>query len=424
VIADQATEWFLSALRRSALQLCATGATVGALGLGLLCGLADQGWLTEYAWAETDAESAELARLEERIAAARTGPGTPAPEWLAVLASYRPLGGLPDADALLGASWPSALARCLSRQVAEPAQEAALQPSLPRLTAIHDATSARVRAQYEANPYPRWTGGALDPPSGSVHAVLCGAVPGLALDGEGPPAPEILIAGCGTGQHPIESARRFANSRVLAIDLSLRSLAYAARKTREIGIATIRYAQADIVELGGLDHDFDVIEAMGVLHHLEDPEQGWRALAGLLRPGGFMKLGLYSASARAPIARARAQIAAHGFARSPAEIRRFRRDMPGLLDPDAVATLRASPDFYSVSGCRDLLFHECEHHFTLARVAAALSDLDLAFLGFELPPSVGPQGDARRELAAWDAFEREHPDTFRAMYQFWVRRPA
>jgi len=421
VIADRATERFLSALRRSALRLCATGATVGTLGLGLLCGLADQAWLTEYAWAETDAEAAELAALEQRTAAARAGGGGPAPEWLAVLASYRGLGALPDAGALLDLSWPAALARCLTRQIAEPAQEAVLQAGLPRLTVIRDATSESVRAQYEANPYPRWTGSVLDLPSAGVHAVLRGALPGLVLDGDGPPAPEILVAGCGTGQHPIETARRFANSRVLAVDLSLASLGYAARKTREAGIATITYAQADIVELGALERRFDVIEAMGVLHHLEDPERGWRALSGLLRPGGFMKLGLYSAAARAPIARARAQIASGGYGRSPAEIRRFRRDMPALLDPEAVANLLASPDFYSISGCRDLLFHACEHPFTLPRIARALDALDLRFLGFELPAAVGPQGAARRDLAAWDAFERDHPDAFRAMYQFWVR---
>ena len=43
--------------------------------------------------------------------------------------------------------------------------------------------------------------------------------------------PDILIAGCGTGQHSIGTAARFGSSKVLAIDLSLSSLAYAKRKT-------------------------------------------------------------------------------------------------------------------------------------------------------------------------------------------------
>ena len=37
--------------------------------------------------------------------------------------------------------------------------------------------------------------------------------------------PNILIAGCGTGQHSIDTAARFKNYKVFAIDLSLSSLA-------------------------------------------------------------------------------------------------------------------------------------------------------------------------------------------------------
>jgi SAM-dependent methyltransferase len=54
---------------------------------------------------------------------------------------------------------------------------------------------------------------------------------------------DILIAGCGTGQHAIETAQRFAGANVLAIDLSLGSLAYARRlssssKARSIDVAS------------------------------------------------------------------------------------------------------------------------------------------------------------------------------------------
>ena len=60
-------------------------------------------------------------------------------------------------------------------------------------------------------------------------------------------APEILIAGCGTGQHSIGTAAMFKDSNVLAIDLSLSSLSYAKRKTEELRIQNIDYMQADIL---------------------------------------------------------------------------------------------------------------------------------------------------------------------------------
>ena len=37
---------------------------------------------------------------------------------------------------------------------------------------------------------------------------------------------------------------------------------------------------------------------MGVLHHLDDPEQGLNILLDMLEPNGFLKLGLYSELAR------------------------------------------------------------------------------------------------------------------------------
>ena len=44
-------------------------------------------------------------------------------------------------------------------------------------------------------------------------------------------------------------AQVFPEARVLAVDISLPSLAYARRKTREEGLRNIAYAQADILKL-------------------------------------------------------------------------------------------------------------------------------------------------------------------------------
>jgi 2-polyprenyl-3-methyl-5-hydroxy-6-metoxy-1,4-benzoquinol methylase len=108
---------------------------------------------------------------------------------------------------------------------------------------------------------------------------------------------------------------------VLAVDLSLTSLGYAMRKTRELAITNIDHAQADILKLGTLSQTFDVIEACGVLHHLDDPFAGWRVLLELLRPGGFMYLGLYSALGRKHIVNVRSLIAERGYRSSPDHIR-------------------------------------------------------------------------------------------------------
>ena len=197
---------------------------------------------------------------------------------------------------------------------------------------------------------------------------------------------DILIAGCGTGQHAIATAQRYQNAKVLAIDLSLTSLCYAKRKTRGLGLENIDYAQADIMSLdsAGSVGMFDVIEAVGVLHHLRNPLAGWRKLLALLRPGGFMRLGFYSACARRNETAARQFIAEHGYKATPEDIRRCRQDLTAGENAVRFRPILSARDFYTMSECRDLLFHVQEHCLTLPQLKDNLRELDLAFIGFSL----------------------------------------
>jgi hypothetical protein len=88
-------------------------------------------------------------------------------------------------------------------------------------------------------------------------------------------------------------------------------------------------------------------------------------------------------------------------------------------------------DFYSMSGCRDLLFNVMEHRFTIPEIAAFLQENDLSFLGFELFEDRSVIGkfqrqfqvpDALTNLDQWDAFEADHPETFWGMYVFMLRK--
>ena len=169
-------------------------------------------------------------------------------------------------------------------------------------------------------------------------------------------SPSILIAGCGTGQQPIETASRFANCKVTAVDLSRASLAYAQRKTSELGITNIEYLQADILNLGELGQKFDIIESVGVLHHMNDPMAGLQVLVDLLKTGGLMKIGLYSKLARRHIVKIREDIALSEIGTSEAEIRQFRQSLVESHD-EHHQSLRGSGDFFSLSTLRDLIFN-------------------------------------------------------------------
>ena len=237
--------------------------------------LALQCFANEYVFSETEEERAAVEKLEQRIALlAKKGHPVP-PAFVVALGTYRPLYSFSWAQKLSERKWTDSIKSVFKRQMSEPLEERSLRDQIPCVTSIQNSISKSVREQYEENPYPRWIKSGLAYKSKSIGAVLRGSPLRFDLgDYVSPEHPEILVAGCGTGQHVLNTASRFSNARVLAVDLSLNSLSYALRKTNELGFSNIEYAQADITELGGLGRQFDLIECSGVLHHLGDPLDG------------------------------------------------------------------------------------------------------------------------------------------------------
>ena len=185
------------------------------------------------------------------------------------------------------------------------------------------------------------------------------------------------------------------------------------------------------MEFDALTRRFDLIESVGVLHHMEDPLAGWQKLAALLRPKGRMNIGLYSETARQHIVEARSMIAEKGYTGAADDIRQCREDILEMAryGNRSMAEICLIGDFYSLSTCRDLLFHVQEHRFTLLEIEKALQMLGLVFLDFVMKNEVREKFrqmySSRESLASltlWHAFELTNPDTFLGMYQFWCRK--
>jgi 2-polyprenyl-3-methyl-5-hydroxy-6-metoxy-1,4-benzoquinol methylase/Flp pilus assembly protein TadD len=426
-VRDPGLEWLLTSLRADLLQRAAD-APDGAdeIMLGFCCVLARQCFNSEYVLAESPAEIDGLEQQTNRLLDAVSGNSPIPPLRLAAVACYRALSALTDSHRLLDRTWPDAVDHLLTQQIREVEQEQQVRLAIPRLTELQGEVAGAVRQQYEENPYPRWVVTPSPPARMTVDEYLKSRFPLSPFRPLGDRAAvDILVAGCGTGEHSIGTARRYKGARVLAIDLSLSSLAYAERKTRELGLQNIEYAQADILALGSSGRTFDVIDASGVLHHLSDPEAGWRQLLELLRPGGLMRVGLYSELARAEIVAARRFIAEQGFSAAAADIRNCRQAL--LATP--LRSLTRAGDFFNTSGCRDLLFHVQEQRFTIERIKEFLEAQRLVFLGFELDAGTLRDYGAKfqndrpmLDLESWAAFERDRPDTFAGMYQFWCQR--
>ncbi|WP_300304266.1 class I SAM-dependent methyltransferase [Ferrovibrio sp.] len=425
LVSHPALERRLTALRRGFLSLALRNRAALQRYEPLLCLLAIRAFQAEYIDRVTTSETAQIESLATALDT--LAPTEHAPLF-AVYACYRPLYRRHDAASLAAAAWPAAYADLKRSQLDEPLGEFRIAGGIPALTPIEDQTSQTVQEMYEESPFPRWHQPILGTPQ-TVSGRLRTALPLQQIPVEERLNPDILVAGCGTGLHAILAATSYAFSKVLAIDLSRTSLAYAKRKATEIGIGNVDFAQADILKIGGIPQRFDVIESFGVLHHLRDPAAGLAQLVGLLKPGGYMMLGLYSELGRRDVVKARDLITQLGLGDSPEDVREFRRILP-KRDPQLAVNLAKSSAYYALSDLRDLVFHRQEHRYTPQQLRRLIDNAGLDFLGFEFssPKPLGgyrarfPDDVTATNLDHWAEMEIANPDLFANCYRFWVRR--
>ena len=387
--------------------------------------LALQCFINEYVYQETEAETDAVLKLGQKIEALISNNEQPSSSLVLCMAAFRPLAEFNWYNLIKETEH---IARVYTQQITEPQREKELKSGIKTNRTMKDNVSLKVRSQYEDNPYPRWTEPYIAPRA--MH--ICETFSDLNIRADlteltDEREPTVLIAGCGTGRHSIESAFQHKDADILAIDLSLSSLAYAKRKTEEFGLKNIHYMQCDILDLKKLGRKFDIIESSGVIHHMADPIQGWSILNDCLKNHGVCKLGLYSALARKNIVKIKEEIARLGYSPEPKSIREFRK-LAQTSEQVYFDTIRNSHDFNSMSSLRDLAFHEQEYHFTIPEIKGVLDKLSLSFCGFVGSNIVSnfrkwsSDEDDLYNLDKWADFEKENPNTFNGMYQFWYQK--
>jgi SAM-dependent methyltransferase len=395
--------------------------------LGFACALLQQCFNNEHVFAVSDEEAARLKSAAVDWAALASGSVVASRNLLWQLLYQPPetvfAGRLGSEDCRK--LRPRALAEVVAVRLKEDEELARLAENLPVIGEIRDSTSLRVGQQYQDHPYPRWTSLTV-PAKGSARRRLERFFSPERLTFFDAPF-KVLIAGAGTGRQAIDSALRYGdNADVLAIDLSRRSLVYGERMAAKFAAPNLRFAQGDILGLGQKVGPFDIVEAVGVLHHLAAPFAGVRKLAELLRPGGLMLIGLYSRHARQNIARLREDSRYPGPGCDDDAARRFRSR---LIAGAQNELLLRSHDFYTLGDFRDLVLHEHELTFALPEVEDALRAAGLIFRGFILPAPVEgqftaafPQDPWPGSLSNWHQFEESNSRTFDAMYRFWCEK--
>ncbi len=109
----------------------------------------------------------------------------------------------------------------------------------------------------------------------------------------------ILDAGCGTGSGTDYLIHLNPDAEIVAIDLSEKALEVARERVSRSGVLSNRSKSVEFIQLpledaGQLSGQFDLINCVGVLHHMSDPIKGIQALASKLAPGGLLHIFVYA----------------------------------------------------------------------------------------------------------------------------------
>lgn len=421
---DVELERLLSGVRAQCLAWANSQPDALACHLRFLASLACQCFNNEYVYAVSGDETAQLSRLLDGLVSLDAKAASKADlARLVTAAMYRALDELDCRDASLApAGRDPDLDDVIMLQLTNPRDERRLIAAIPAFGSIVDHVSRKVRDQYEAYPYPRWLSlklGEQTPLADWIGHFL------PQVSWQGLSQPDVLIAGCGTGKHPLRVAYRHPEAEVLAIDISKTSLGYAKRQADKFRIENVHFAHGDLLSIGELGQSFDYIESIGVLHHMADMAAGIAALVSVLRPGGIAYISVYSRRRLQHLNRAKVVYQdAMGDQRSPD---RFRAARQAIADMPEVTEL---PEFYYLSGLPDIFSPIHADFFSPADVAGLIAGLDVELVGFDGMEAGKeaqylasyPNDPNRSDAQAIDRFEEQEPGTFNALMGFWLQK--
>jgi SAM-dependent methyltransferase len=223
----------------------------------------------------------------------------------------------------------------------------------------HDVTMT-VQSFYEETPFPNYDD--FDNVGWLVEKARKGVFNKL-LDDQIPTGTRILECGCGTGQ--MSNFLSVASRTVFGTDLSLHSLSLGQQFKEKNDLRTAHFIQMNLFRPCFKPGSFDLVFCNGVLHHTSDPFLGFQTIAKLVRPKGYVMIGLY-----------------HTYGRTITNIRRLIFRMTGtrfaFLDPNL--RKRQTSASKKRAWFMDQYNHPHESTHTIREVIAWLDRVGLKFV--------------------------------------------
>jgi 2-polyprenyl-3-methyl-5-hydroxy-6-metoxy-1,4-benzoquinol methylase len=208
-----------------------------------------------------------------------------------------------------------------------------------------------------------------------------------------------LVAGGGTGDSLIYLAEQLRDfdAEIVYLDMSKASRAVAEARAKVRGLTNITWITDSIMEIPRLDlGEFDFINSIGVLHHLESTEAGLQALASVLKPEGAMHIMLYAKYGRRAVYDMQTLLRAY-LPQTESSTEKIVLARQLLDDLPATNSFRRDFDTWKNeissaglgdSGLFDLLLHTQDRCFDVDEVYQLAASADLRLLNFVDQPTL------------------------------------
>ena len=259
--------------------------------------------------------------------------------------------------------------------------------------------------------------------------------------GQKPASQEIRIldAGCGTGVGTEYLVHLNPAAQVTGIDLSEGALAVARERCQRSGANRVEFHHLSLYDAAQLPGTFELINCVGVLHHLPDPIAGIRALAEKVAPGGLLHVFVY-----AELGRWEVQLMQQAIALLQGEKRGNYQDGVALgrqvfaTLPESNRLVKREKERWSLENQRDANFadmylHPQEVDYNVETLFELIDASGLEFVGFSNPgywdlgrllgkePSVMQRAAGLRDRERYRLVELLDPEV--THYEFFLTRP-
>ncbi len=265
-----------------------------------------------------------------------------------------------------------------------------------------ESRDRRVRSQYQSYPYPERK------PADERKRLIEGSPSNLAevnhyvFGGRRDLTVPLraLVAGGGTGDAAIMLAQHMSDANVpgevVHLDLSGPSQEIARARADVRGLSNIRFIEGSLLDASEVaPGPWDYIDCCGVLHHLEDPDAGLAALAGVLSPEGGMGVMVYGELGRTGIYHMQdmLRMIAPGDAMDDQQrVESAKRLVERLPDTSWLKRNGQIRDHIGGGdpGVYDLFLHARDRAYTVPQVSAFVSGAGLRLTGFIEPYRYDP----------------------------------